>query len=67
MQTDRQTYRDFFPTQPTIYANRCYRLKTAVKSDERIKIMNEVISAMRVIKMYTWEGPFANQVAEIRR
>lgn len=29
--------------------------------------MNEIISGMRVIKMYTWEKPFAQLVAEIRR
>ncbi|KAJ7386095.1 hypothetical protein OS493_012436 [Desmophyllum pertusum] len=42
------------------------RSKTAVLTDERIKVMNEIISGMRVIKMYTWEKPFAKLVADIR-
>lgn len=44
-----------------------FRSKTAVQTDERIKMMNEIISGMRVIKMYTWEESFAKLVAEIRR
>lgn len=44
-----------------------FRSKTAVLTDERIKMMNEIISGMRVIKMYTWEESFAKLVAEIRR
>lgn len=38
------------------------RETTAAKTDERIRLMNEIIPAMRVIKMYTWEDPFANLV-----
>ena len=44
-----------------------FRSKTAVLTDERIKMMNEIISGMRVIKMYTWEESFTKLVAEIRR
>lgn len=51
------------------------RERTAIKTDERIRLMNEIIPAMRVIKMYCWEEPFAklvdfarrNEVALIRR
>ncbi|KAG8186529.1 hypothetical protein JTE90_023957 [Oedothorax gibbosus] len=43
------------------------RLKTAVLTDERIRLMNEIIGGMRVIKMYGWEFPFADLVASIRR
>ncbi|XP_048588672.1 ATP-binding cassette sub-family C member 4 isoform X2 [Nematostella vectensis] len=42
------------------------RNKTALQTDKRFRIMNEVISGMRVIKMYTWERPFANLVADVR-
>ncbi|KAF8767898.1 Multidrug resistance-associated protein 4 like [Argiope bruennichi] len=43
------------------------RMKTASLTDERIRLMNEIIGGMRVIKMYGWEFPFANLVDSIRR
>ncbi|XP_054168884.1 ATP-binding cassette sub-family C member 4-like [Oppia nitens] len=43
------------------------RSKTAVLTDERIRLMNEIIPSMRVIKMYTWEKPFAKMVEIARR
>ncbi|XP_048454277.1 multidrug resistance-associated protein 4 [Rhincodon typus] len=42
------------------------RGKTAILTDNRIRIMNEVISGMRVIKMYAWETPFSNLIAQER-
>ncbi|XP_038070620.1 multidrug resistance-associated protein 4-like [Patiria miniata] len=44
-----------------------FRSKTALLSDARIRIMNEVISGMRVIKIYAWEKSFAKLVSEARR
>ena len=44
-----------------------FRSKIAVLTDQRIKMMNEIISGMRVIKMYNWEKPFAKLVADVRR
>ncbi|CAJ1079463.1 multidrug resistance-associated protein 4 [Xyrichtys novacula] len=43
------------------------RAETAVLTDDRIRTMNEVISGIRVIKMYGWEKPFAALVHEVRR
>lgn len=45
----------------------CFRAETAVLTDDRIRTMNEVISGIRVIKMYGWEKPFAALVNEVRR
>ncbi|XP_029302444.1 multidrug resistance-associated protein 4-like isoform X2 [Cottoperca gobio] len=44
-----------------------FRSKTAVLTDDRIRTMNEVVSGMRIIKMYAWEKPFAALVSEVRR
>uniref|UniRef100_A0A4W6DMY3 ATP-binding cassette, sub-family C (CFTR/MRP), member 4 n=1 Tax=Lates calcarifer TaxID=8187 RepID=A0A4W6DMY3_LATCA len=44
-----------------------FRSKTAVLTDSRIRTMNEVVSGIRIIKMYAWEKPFAALVSEVRR
>lgn len=44
-----------------------HRSKTAVLADHRIRIMNEVVSGIRIIKMYAWEIPFSAVVTGVRR
>ncbi|KAI4831627.1 hypothetical protein KUCAC02_001163, partial [Chaenocephalus aceratus] len=44
-----------------------FRSKTAVLADNRIHIMNEVVSGIRIIKMYAWEKPFSALVTDVRR
>ncbi|XP_037318655.1 ATP-binding cassette sub-family C member 4-like isoform X2 [Pungitius pungitius] len=44
-----------------------FRSKTAAFTDNRIRTMNEVVSGMRIIKMYAWEKPFSALVSEVRR
>uniref|UniRef100_H0X343 ATP binding cassette subfamily C member 4 n=1 Tax=Otolemur garnettii TaxID=30611 RepID=H0X343_OTOGA len=43
------------------------RNKTAAFTDARIRTMNEVITGIRIIKMYAWEKPFADLIANLRR
>uniref|UniRef100_A0A8D0H493 Multidrug resistance-associated protein 4 n=1 Tax=Sphenodon punctatus TaxID=8508 RepID=A0A8D0H493_SPHPU len=43
------------------------RSRTAAFTDIRIRTMNEVITGMRIIKMYAWEKSFAELVNGIRR
>lgn len=53
---------------PAIFFCTCiFRAGTAVLTDDRIRTMNEVISGIRVIKMYGWEEPFAALVDDMRR
>ncbi|KAI1287408.1 ATP-binding cassette sub-family C member 4 [Halotydeus destructor] len=44
-----------------------FRRRTAGCSDRRIRLMNEIISGMRVIKMYSWEEAFAKIIGEMRK
>ncbi|OXA62200.1 Multidrug resistance-associated protein 4 [Folsomia candida] len=43
-----------------------FRVQIANQTDSRSKIMSEIIVAMRLIKMYGWEKPFAALVKKIR-
>ena len=43
------------------------RSETALKTDERIRIMSEIINGIKVIKMYAWEYSFAKMIQEARR
>ncbi|XP_059049024.1 ATP-binding cassette subfamily C member 4-like [Achroia grisella] len=43
------------------------RGKIARRTDERVKVMNELVSGIQVIKMYSWEVPFQKVVDKLRK
>jgi len=45
----------------------CSRLKAAKVTDKRVRVMNEIISGMRLIKVYAWEWAFHEYVKKIRK
>ncbi|RWS23642.1 multidrug resistance-associated protein 4-like protein, partial [Leptotrombidium deliense] len=47
------------------YINK-YRFATAKLTDSRVKLMSEILNAMKVIKMYAWENSFAEKISKIR-
>ena len=42
------------------------RSKKTVVTDQRVKLMNELLNGIRVIKYYAWEAAFAERVTTIR-
>ena len=44
-----------------------FRFKSAMITDKRVKVMNEVVLGMRLIKMYAWELAFKKVVTALRR
>ncbi|XP_013166628.1 PREDICTED: multidrug resistance-associated protein 4-like [Papilio xuthus] len=44
-----------------------FRGKIANRTDERVKVMSELVNGVQVIKMYTWEKPFEKLVDKLRR
>jgi len=43
------------------------RSKISRAADQRVNIMNSIISGIRTVKMYAWECPFMERVQRIRR
>ena len=43
------------------------RLRVVRVTDKRVTLMNEVIGAMGLIKMYAWEDPFRKRILDIRK
>lgn len=45
---------------------RYFQAKQMVKKDVRIRVMNEVLSGMKVLKLYAWEPSFQESIEKIR-
>lgn len=43
------------------------QVKQMELKDQRTKMINEVLSGIKVIKLYAWERPFIDSISEIRR
>jgi ATP-binding cassette, subfamily C (CFTR/MRP), member 4 len=43
-----------------------FRNKTTKRTDIRVKLMNEIINGIQIIKFYAWEKNFAKVIAKIR-
>ncbi|XP_073988840.1 ATP-binding cassette sub-family C member 4-like isoform X2 [Rhodnius prolixus] len=43
-----------------------FRSKIAVRTDERIRLTDEVLTGVQVIKLYAWERPFIKHLEEAR-
>lgn len=43
------------------------RLQAMKIADERVKIINEIMSNIRIIKFFSWETPYTDRVKSIRR
>jgi len=39
-----------------------YRAKAIPFTEQRVKLMSEIITAVKLVKMYAWEKPFAKKI-----
>ena len=49
------------------FASAELRLRTAVVSDQRISLMNQVVSGIRAIKTRAWEDEYREKISHVRR
>uniref|UniRef100_A0A4D5R9Z5 ABC protein, subfamily ABCC n=1 Tax=Scolopendra viridis TaxID=118503 RepID=A0A4D5R9Z5_SCOVI len=58
----------FYPFQYLISRLTGYlRRKTIKVTDERVRFVNEILTCVKLIKLYAWEKPFAKSISEIRK
>lgn len=57
----------FFPIQAVIgKLQGKFRTKVVKVSDQRVRMMNEILNCIKLIKMYAWEKSFAKAISGIR-
>lgn len=44
-----------------------FRSRSVQVTDKRVRIMNEILNSVKLIKMYAWEASFAKSTGEIRK
>ncbi|KAK5647088.1 hypothetical protein RI129_005552 [Pyrocoelia pectoralis] len=44
-----------------------FRRQTAYKTDNRVRLMDEIVAGIQVIKMYAWEKPFEKIIQQARK
>ncbi|RXG53671.1 hypothetical protein Avbf_05231 [Armadillidium vulgare] len=58
----------FYPFQYLISRLNGYlRRKTVTITDQRVRMMNEIFSCIKLIKMYAWESCFTQNITDIRK
>lgn len=43
-----------------------FQIRQMKNKDDRIKLMNEILNGIKVLKLYGWELSFAKEVAKVR-
>ncbi len=43
-----------------------WRREALQHTDSRVRLMNEILTCIKLIKMYAWEKPFAQHIQRIR-
>ncbi|XP_043490273.1 multidrug resistance-associated protein 5-like isoform X2 [Polistes fuscatus] len=58
----------FYPLQYLLSRLNGYlRSKTVTITDSRVKLMNEILETIKIIKMYSWENYFCQKLLNIRK
>ncbi|KAL3283206.1 hypothetical protein HHI36_006355 [Cryptolaemus montrouzieri] len=58
----------FIPIQVLLgHITSIMRLKIAMRTDERVRIMNELLNGIQAIKMYCWENAFSKFIDRARK
>ncbi|KAL3847028.1 hypothetical protein ACJMK2_017964 [Sinanodonta woodiana] len=64
------TFSTFLSFYPFMYVvtkmSAHFRRKCIVITDKRVRIMNELLTCIKLIKMYAWEKSFTQHISEIR-
>ncbi|OWK57673.1 Canalicular multispecific organic anion transporter 2 [Lonchura striata] len=70
VQTLCETYVENFPVVLAVTLSLCLPITQVEQmryKDSRIKLMNEILGGIKVLKLYAWEPSFSEKVLEIRK